>query len=149
MSAKLSVEVTARTIIRAARTRCFDAFATAEGLDAWFTTGSAIDLRRGGLMRWHWVDWGVERGDYTVHGRILEIERPERLVFEWWGDDESRKTTVEVTFEERADGTVIRLREFGFIDDERGERSRIENAGGWGQALTLARFWLEQGVTGR
>ncbi len=146
MAGKLAVEATAQTIIRAPREKCYDAFATADGLNAWFTKDTRVDPRPGGEMLLRWVDWGVERGDYTVHGRVLEAKRPERFVFEWWGDDESRKTTVEITFAERADGTVVRLREYGFVADERGQKSLAENAGGWGEALTLAKFWLEHGL---
>ena len=44
--------------------------------------------------------------------------------------------------EKRDDGTLVRLREFGFRKLE----NLIDNAGGWGEALTLAKFWVEHGI---
>lgn len=38
------------TLIRAQAERVYDAFATADGLDAWFTTGASVDARPGGSI---------------------------------------------------------------------------------------------------
>src|SRR5439155_394447 len=59
--------------------------------------------------------------------RVLEIVRPERLVFTWGWEQcdglpegmkvEPGKTTVEVTFTRDGDGTILRLRHDGLPTD--------------------------------
>jgi uncharacterized protein YndB with AHSA1/START domain len=58
---RLDHEVKQSVFIRASREKVYDAFATAEGLDGWFTRGSRIDARPGGAMLFKWVDWGAEK----------------------------------------------------------------------------------------
>ena len=38
----------------------YDAFTTAEGLDAWFTAGTRVDAWTGDEMRFRWQDWGLD-----------------------------------------------------------------------------------------
>ncbi|HEY3217863.1 MAG TPA: SRPBCC domain-containing protein [Candidatus Limnocylindria bacterium] len=135
------LETKHKMFIRAPREKVYDAFATAEGLDGWFTRGSRVDARPGGAMLFKWVDWGAEK-DINVEapGRVLEAKRPERFVFEWGGP--GSESTVEIVLEERDDGTLVRLREYGFRKIE----NVIENAGGWGEALTLVKFWVEHRI---
>jgi len=138
---RIKLEARQSVFVRATRERVCDAFATAEGLDGWFTRGSRIDARPGGALLFRWVDWGAEK-DITadVPGRVIEAKRPERLVFEW--GEPGSESTVEIIFEAREGGTLVKLREFGFRTVE----NVVENAGGWGEALTLAKFWLEHGI---
>jgi uncharacterized protein YndB with AHSA1/START domain len=141
MNTKLDVEAKHSEFIRAPREKVYDAFATAEGLDGWFTRGARVDARPGGAMLFRWVDWGPEKTiNEEAPGRVLEAKRPERFVFQWGKPGE--ETTVEIILEEREGGTLLRLREFGFrrIEDV------VGNASGWGQALTLVKFWLERSI---
>ena len=141
MNTKLDVEAKHSEFIRAPREEVYDAFATAEGLDGWFTRGARVDARPGGAMLFRWVDWGPEKTiNEEAPGRVLEAKRPERFVFQWGKPGE--ETTVEIILEERQGGTLLRLREFGFrrIEDV------VGNASGWGQALTLVKFWLERSI---
>jgi uncharacterized protein YndB with AHSA1/START domain len=137
----ITLEAKQSVFVRAPCEKVYDAFATAEGLDGWFTRGSQIDARPGGALLFRWVDWGAEREiTADVPGRVKEAKRPERLVFEW--GEPGNESTVEIVFEPRDGGTLVKLREFGFRKIE----NVVENAGGWGEALTLAKFWLEHGI---
>lgn len=141
MPERIANEVKQTVYIRAPREKVYDAFATAEGLDGWFTRGSRVDARPGGTLLFRWVDWGAEKEiNADVPGRVLEAKRPERFVFEWGAP--GSESTVEIVFETRDGGTLVKLREFGFRKIE----NVVENAGGWGEALTLARFWVEHGI---
>jgi len=138
---RVDLEAKQSVYIRAPRAKVCDAFATADGLDGWFTRGSRIEARPGGTLLFRWVDWGADKSiNADVPGRVLEAKRPERLVFEW--GEPGNESTVEIVFEERDGGTLLRLREYGFRKIE----NVIENAGGWGEALTLAKFWVEHGI---
>ena len=87
-------------------------------------------------------------GTRCVHGRgrgpVLEARRPERFVFRWQAA--LGGTTVEIDFAEHADGTLIRLREHGYRDTPEGWEQHTSCATGWGEALTLLKFWVEHSV---
>jgi uncharacterized protein YndB with AHSA1/START domain len=132
------------TLVRAPRERVYDAFTQAEELDAWFTTGAEVDPRPGGEMRWRWKEWGPNRVTAEDRGPVLEARRPERYVFGW--QEALGGTTVELDFEEHPEGTVVRLHEHGYADTPEGWAGFSECSTGWGEALTLLKFWVEHGV---
>lgn len=141
MAERIKLEAKQSVFVRAPREKVYDAFATAEGLDGWFTRGSRVDARPGGALLFRWVDWGAEKEINTdAQGRVLEAKRPERFVFEW--GEPGSESTVEIVFETRDGGTLVRLREYGFRTIEK----VVDNAGGWGEALTLVKFWVEHGI---
>ena len=50
-------------------------------------------------------------------------------------------------FEAVENGAIIRLREYGYEDTPSGRRGILECAAGWGEALTLLKFYVEHGIT--
>lgn len=140
MPEKLDLEVKHSTLIRAPREKVYDAFATADGLNAWFTTGAQIDARPGGAMLFRFVDWDAEKINAEFPGRVIEAKRPSRFVYEW--GESGKESVVEIDLEEREGGTLVRLREHGF----REIGSVIGNAAGWGEAMTLWKFWVEHRI---
>ena len=132
-----------KVLIRTDREKVFKALTTSEGLDGWFTEGSEVDLRPGGKIIFRWVDWGVDKVNSSALCPILEVRSPEKLVFKWWDD---HYTTVEIDFISMDDGTVVSLKETGYEDSEEGRRRCIECATGWGEALTLLKFYVEHGL---
>ena len=138
--------ITHATFVRAEAGRVYDALATGQGFDSWFTQGAVIEPRAGGDLLFRWRDWGPDHVDAQDRGRVLEYRRPERFVFEWHPDGDSYATTVEMTFEAVDGGTVVRLREHGYRDTPSGRRAMLECAAGWGEALTLAKFQVEHGL---
>ena len=74
---------------------------------------------------------------------MIEAKRPERFTFEWWDADPAEATTVELTFASTRGGTIVHVREYGFPDTSKGRGKLAGNASGWGEALTLLRFWVE------
>lgn len=133
-----------KVFVRANREKVFEAMTTAEGLDGWFTKGTVMDRRPGGKITFKWVDWGPDKINATAEGPILELKVPERFVFQWWSDP---STTVEIDFKEVEDGTVVELKEHGCEDSQEGHRRCLECAAGWGEALTLLKFYVEHGIT--
>jgi len=143
MPESVAVEATHKEFIKAPREKVYDAFATADGLDAWFTEGSVIDARPGGAMKFKFVDWGADKINIEFAGRVLEARRPERFVYQWGIEKPETTTTVELTFEERDGGTIVEVRERGFADI----KNALGNSAGWGEALTLMKFWVEHGIS--
>jgi uncharacterized protein YndB with AHSA1/START domain len=114
---------------------------TAEGWDAWFTDGSEIDASPNGEVLLRWNEFGPSRITAEDGGAVLEAERNRRFVFEWEPGDTI--TTVAFTLIPHASGTILELEESGYET----LTSYMECAAGWGEALTLLKFYLEHGVT--
>ena len=146
MSEMIDVEIKKSILIRGSREKIYDAFSTAEGLDGWFTSGAAVDARPGGVLRFRWKDWGPDKVTAQDDCPILQAKRPEQFVFQEHPDSASPPTTVEIDFIPDPAGTVVRLREYGFVNTPTGRRALVTQAGGWGEALALLKFYVEHGL---
>ncbi len=142
----IDVEIKQSTFIRASPERVYDAFTKAEHLDGWFTTGASVDPKPGGYILFKWKDWGPDHVTAEEKCPVLEARRPERLVFLWHTDNPSYATTIEIDFQPVADGTIVRLREHGYQNTPSGRRAMLDCATGWGEALTLLKFYVEHGL---
>jgi uncharacterized protein YndB with AHSA1/START domain len=140
-------EVRFDTIVRADPKTVFDAIATAEGLDGWFTSGTTLEAKPGGALVFRWKDWGVEKFTGEMAGDVVVAHRPDRFVFRWPVDLGGYMTTVIIDIETHAEGSVVRLVEGEYEDGEVGTQDMLNRASGWAQALTLMKFWVEHGVT--
>lgn len=141
-------EIKHSVLIRAPREKVWAALTTGKALDGWWgTRGSEIDLRPGGKLTLRWREWGPERDiNVDAEGVVVEVHPPTRFVFKW-GETPSTMTTVEFELEEREGATLLRLREHGFANTEKGRSSFEGNSLGWGEAATLVKFYVEHGVS--
>ncbi len=147
MTKLIDVEIRQNTLVRAKPEVVYDAMTTGSGLDAWFTVGSEVDARPGGKIIFRWKRWGPDKYTNDAQGTVVEAKRPERFVFQWKADNPSYATTIELDFEEVEEGTVVRLREHGYQDTPSGRAAMLECAAGWGEALTLMKYYVEHSVT--
>ncbi|MCP4537752.1 MAG: SRPBCC domain-containing protein [Chloroflexi bacterium] len=131
-----------RTFIAVPPEDVFDTITSAGGWDAFFTTGMELDPTPGGKITWRWKDWGPDFYNDSAPGKVVEIDRPKRLVFEWG------KNPSTISFDLKAEfgGTVVTLKESGYQDTPEDRDAILECACGWGEALTLLKFYLEHGV---
>ncbi|MEM7321992.1 MAG: SRPBCC domain-containing protein [Actinomycetota bacterium] len=134
-----------RTYINASPETVYQTLATGEGWNAWFTTTATVDAQTGGSYRFHWKDWAAERETETMQGPVVEATPPRVFSFIWEAGES--RTTVRFELESRADGTLVTLTESGYGFSEVDVRACLSCAGGWGEALTLLKFYLEHGVT--
>ncbi|WP_168209153.1 SRPBCC family protein [Agromyces intestinalis] len=137
----MSRDIEASTLVKAPIDDVFTAIASSEGWDKWFTNGTTIEPRVDGIVHLVWTDVGPDREHMEDRGRVLAYAPPFRFEFTW-GQPES---VVTVTLSSRDDGTLVELTERG-IPAEEAERF-VSCAVGWGEALTLMKFWVEHGVT--
>jgi uncharacterized protein YndB with AHSA1/START domain len=103
---------------------------------------AVLEPRAGG--RWYERSEGGEECDW---GRVLELDRPNRVVLAWqltpewkYDPDESRATQVEVTFAAEAGGTRVTLEHRGFeVHGEAGAamRESVGGDGGWSELMEL------------
>ena len=147
MKRKLDRKVSFSTLVRAEPERVYDAIATAEGLDKWFTKGASVDARAGGSIQFRWKDYGLNRYTGENGGPVLEAKRAERFVFQWKTDSGLCDTTVEIDFTPVDEGTVVKLAEHGYEDSPVGMEDFLNRVSGWAEVLTLLKFYVEHGVT--
>src|ERR1700736_6386566 len=141
-------EIRHSVLIRAPREKVWSALTTADGIDGWWgTRGSEIDLRPGGKLTLRWRKWGPDQDINADRDCVvLEVRPPRRFVYQW-GETADAMTTVEFDLEERAGGTLLRLRENGFAPTPRGRESFEGNSLGWGEVSILLKFYVEHGVS--
>jgi uncharacterized protein YndB with AHSA1/START domain len=136
--------ITYGTFINVPPERVYTELTTAEGWNHWFTTGAEIDARPGGHYTFQWKNFGADRETFDLSGPVLEAEPNKSFVFRW-GSGEGM-TTVRFALEPRGKGTIVRVEESGYSYSERDVVSCLDCACGWGEALTLLKFYLEHGV---
>src|SRR5262249_31655967 len=143
----------------------FMTLTTAEGWDAWFTSGTTLDARPGGqlLLRWNDAEtmrhrvtlWGPVHTGLKIGGPVVALQPQQRFAFQW--TTAGHPTTVDFCLAERGPGTILTVTESGYTGDDLGATGvvgQMDNrspfamcASGWGEALTLLKFYLEHGVT--
>jgi len=148
MTQIMDVEVVHSTLVRAPIEKVYDSITTGEGLDSWFTQGASVDRRPGGKIhfRWDGERTAITEGIIEDGGPILEAIRPSSFVFQWSPDNNTYYTTVELVFKEEEKGTRVTVKESGFQDTLEGRKALIGCSTGWGEALTMLKYYLEHGV---
>ena len=102
----------------------FDAWTSEEVLRRWWhaelgwdTAAAEVHLRVGGAVRVVMRD--PEKGvEYGGGGQYTEIEPPHRLAFTWIWDGDTRRTLIEISFEETDGVTTVRFTHSGLWDEE-------------------------------
>ncbi len=122
---------------RAPADAVFDAWTREEVIRRWWqaehdweTSEAEVDLRVGGVVRVVMRDPNKDV-DHGGGGRYTEIDPPRRLAFTWLWDGDSRRTLIELDFEEADGVTTVRFTHSGLWDEE----AVRSHEGGWGRIL--------------
>jgi uncharacterized protein YndB with AHSA1/START domain len=109
---------------RAPAEAVFDAWTSEEVIRRWWQTEvgwdtpeAEVDLRVGGVVRVVMRDPNKDV-EYGGGGTYTEIERPTRLAFTWTWDGDTRRTLIEIDFEETDGVTTVRFTHSGLWDEE-------------------------------
>jgi uncharacterized protein YndB with AHSA1/START domain len=123
----------------------FDAWTSAEVIRRWWhvelgweTAAAEVDLRVGGAVRVVMRDPSKDV-EYGGGGHYTEIERPTRLAFTWIWDDDTRRTLIELDFEETDGITTVRFAHSGLWDEEAVRSHEY----GWGKVFDNLERTLE------
>jgi uncharacterized protein YndB with AHSA1/START domain len=144
MAELLDCKIMQRTFIAASPDRVFDTITDARKWDEFFTTGMELDPRPGGVCSFSWKDWGPDKYTLKAPGKVIDSRRPSLFVFQW--GQEGKETTIRMELSAMDGGTVIALTEDGYEDTLEGRAMILECASGWGEALTLLKFYIEHGI---
>lgn len=144
MAKLLNEMIKQRTFIAATPEKVYDTITSAKEWDSFFTNGMVLEPRPGGKCEFSWKDWGPDFYTLKVPGKIVEIEKPGKFVFHWGPEEKATTVSFELTAEHG--GTVITLTERGYKDTSEARAMMLECASGWGEALTLLKFYIEEGI---
>ena len=142
MAESLGPKIEQATYINVPIEQVCETLTTADGWDSWFTDGTTLDAVPGGQIRFRWVNFGPMRLTAEDGGPVLEVQKNRKFVFQWHPG--KAVTTVSIEFDKLGQGTRVRLEEFGYSMDD--IEAAINCATGWGEALTLLKFYLESGI---
>lgn len=132
------------TYIEASPQKVYETLTTGQGWDAWFTHGAVVESQPGGEIKLRWENFGAERVTMEDGGPVLEVEPNRKLIFQW--SPGVHRTTVRITLESLGNGTLVKLVESGYSLEDDDLECLVRCASGWGEALTLLKFYLEQGI---
>ncbi len=125
----------------------YEAVADPAQLSQYFTTGGA----RGYLTAGTEVTWDFHDFPGAFPVRVLEADKPRRIVIEWDGEaTASEQGTTRTTFEfEPFDGdtrTLVTITETAWQATPDGARAAFGNCEGWTSMLNALKAWLEHGI---
>jgi uncharacterized protein YndB with AHSA1/START domain len=133
-----------KTFIRSEPQRVFNTLTTSEGWDSWFTQGTIVDLE-GRTIKFRWENWGPDSVTVEDGGPILTLSPPNQFSFMWHPG--KSYTTVSFLLEPQGGGTMVTVTETGYSMEPEDIGAFVSCATGWGEALTLLKFYMECGIT--
>jgi hypothetical protein len=104
-----------------------------------------VEAYPGGTILLRWINFGATWYTGKDSGLVLEALAPRRFVFKWTPGDST--ITVEFDLARRGPGTVVTVEERGHTMSQRDLEALVECAAEWGEALTLLKALMEQGIT--
>lgn len=132
--------ITHKTFIKKPVDDVYRAITTAEGWNSWFTDEATVDLDEK-YIRLVWHDFGPDHLSSEDGGPITEAVENKRFSFQW--KPITTFTTVVFELEESLGGTVLQVTEDGYKSED--IKTYVTLAVGWGEALTLLKYYLETG----
>lgn len=132
------------TFIKVPVSKVYETLTTAKGWDSWFTHGTILNLETKRIE----LIWSLD-GPYKANGKetgpIISVIPNKEFSFIW--HEGIHDTTVKFILEEDEVGTKITVTETGYQPTDEGLWQMMDCACGWGEALTLLKFYLEHGIT--
>lgn len=147
MAEMFDKEIRHQSLIFASPERIFDTITSGAGWNAFFTYATEVDPKPGGNIVFRWKDWGPQKYNVSAEGKVHRAERPGLFEFEWYPVGREHPTTITFEMKSQEDGTVVSVTESGYPNTPDGRAMILECATGWGEAVTLLKFYLEHGVT--
>jgi len=143
MSEIILEKICQETFIKTSPEKVYDTITSGDGWNAFFTSETEINPKLGGMITFRWKDWGPNFYTTSAGGPVLEAGRPHKFSFKW-GIERPSVVTFELTG--NYGGTVLKLTEEGYPNTSKGRANMLDCACGWGEAVTLLKFYLEHGI---
>ncbi len=121
----------------------FDAFADSRAMSKfWFTR------RDDGLKEGESVTWYLGSGDEAISFdvRVVELNRPNRIVIEWENGGAMTRVTWAIAPTEAGD-SILTIEESGFAGTREAIVARaLDSTGGFNQVIVAAKALIEHGI---
>lgn len=140
-----SLMIQHRTFINVSPNVVYGTLTTGEGWDAWFTQGTTVEAKPGGQIHFRFKDFGPDHITLEDGGTVLEALPYEKFVFQWTPGEST--TTISFTLTSLGGGTLVTVLESGYTRSEQDLKAFGDCAVGWGEAMTLLKYYLEHGIT--
>ncbi|WP_271754473.1 SRPBCC family protein [Cohnella sp. JJ-181] len=129
-------------LVRRPAAEVFEAFVDPAVTTRFWFTKSSGRLTAGARVRWDWEMYGA-----SAQVDVVEIEQDRRLAIRW-GDEEHGFTSVEWTFERRAENeTFVSVVNAGFQGDGDARVAQaLDSTGGFTMVLCALKALLEHGI---
>jgi uncharacterized protein YndB with AHSA1/START domain len=134
-----------RVYIAAPVSKVFSLLASGDGWTRWFTQNAYVEPKPGGTIRFEWREFGADRITVNDEGHVVEVIKDKTFAFTW--QPGKHPTTVTLRFEPRGNGCIIDVQEAGYELDRDDVEAALAEAAGWGEAMTLFKFYVEHGLT--
>jgi len=144
MYSQLKTPIEVKVYIEAPIEKVFKHIATAQGLDAWFTTGTRLEEFPDGNMELVWLGWGPDDVTTSSKCKVVKHEAPYRFTYQWWLD---QPTTIEIVLSKVNNGTLLKLKESGYQNSDQGISRCLDCAVGWGEAITLLKIYCQHQIS--
>lgn len=131
------------TYINAPVEKVFETITTAKGWDAWFTKGMELNLETKKML-FAWKNWGPDKVELQATATIKSYKPNQEFSFIW--NEGKHDTLVTLTVSPQGEGTRIEARESGYKNNQQAAVQMLDCACGWGEAITLLKFYLELGA---
>ena len=141
MAIEQNPEVRQQLLIRVPAETVYTAFADPEITTQFWFSNSDGPLETGTKRFWEWRMFGC-----STRVDVIEATPHSRILIEW--GEPTRRSTVEWTFESRADdSTLVTVRNFGLTGStEEKIAEAIDSMGGFSLVLASCKALLEHGV---
>nr|AJA38631.1 hypothetical protein [Thermotoga sp. TBYP3.1.4.1] len=106
-----------------------------------------MELKEGGkiFFRWFRKTFGEE---VTDEGIIHRLEPPNLIEFSWNTYEDGFRSRVKMEFFSSSyNGTWVQVEDHTIVLNEEDMKIKLECAVGWGEMLTLAKIWIEYGIS--
>ncbi|WP_339320046.1 SRPBCC domain-containing protein [Paenibacillus sp. FSL R10-2734] len=128
------------------------AWTEADRLSEWFAPEVLVDLKEGGKYELYF-DPSNNQSMSTAGCKIIRIEAPHTLVFEWKGPDPfaevmnnpANLTQVELNLKALSDGTLVTIFHSGWTEAEPSQTAKSWHEQAWTQMLSSLKSKLEAG----
>ena len=127
--------------------RVWKVFVNENGWDGWFTDGMKMELKPGGRIRFRWIrkTFGEE---VTDNGVVVLIEEKRLFKFLWNEFEDGYRSQVTMNFfESSMNGTWVEVTDEVIVLKPEDMKILLQCAVGWGEMLTLAKLWIEKGIS--
>ena len=127
--------------------RVWEVFVNENGWDGWFTDGMKMELKPGGRIKFRWFrkTFGEE---VTDNGIIISIKKYQLFEFLWNEFEDGYRSHVTITFiESSMNGTWVKVTDKVMVLTSEDMEILLQCAISWGEMLTLAKLWIEKGIS--